>query len=80
MKIEHKENNVIEWEDGMCMYTIPDIKKYINALKTFSSYETNKNKLTIVEHQAIAQEIQAWEGIIGLISRINIGNKKNNNN
>ena len=74
MKLEYREKNVCEWEDGMCVYTPADIKKYINALKTFSNYEINKNRLTVVEHQAIAQEIVSWEGILGIIERMNVCN------
>lgn len=72
MKIQYRESNVCEWEEGMRSYTLPEIKKYVNALKTFSSYESNQNKLTVVEHQAIAQEVQAWENLLGLIGRINV--------
>jgi hypothetical protein len=72
MKLKYKAHNVCKWESGMCAYTILDIKRYISALKTFCSYEENKNRLTIVEHQAISQEIEAWDNILGLIGRINV--------
>lgn len=74
MKEQLRRDNVCEWEDGMCVYTIADIRKYINNLKIFSSVEEVKGKLTIIEHQAIAQEIQAWEDILGIISRLNVCN------
>ena len=74
MKITYKENNVCEWEDGMCVYTIADIQKYVNGLKNFTSSEKEKDKLTVAEYQAIIQEIQAWKDIIGLINRIKVCN------
>jgi hypothetical protein len=79
MKTEYRAHNVCKWEAGMCVYKIADIKRYINSLKAFASNEKEKNKLTVSEHGAIIQEIEAWNGIIGLIGRIDICGSKNNN-
>ncbi len=77
MKIEKRENNVCDWKEGMALFTISDIKKYLYSLKSFSFYEANKNRITIAEHEAIEKEIEAWNNIIGLINRLKISNTNN---
>lgn len=66
-----KHHNAIKWTgETPAAITLQDLKKYVNSLKVFLSYEETKGKLTVSESAAISAEIAAWSNYFGILNRI----------